>query len=143
MSSKRCWASKICFPKWEREIRAVIAERYLAAEQFSQAEKYFALADWQAGAARIEELTRGVLQAQNPAEKAKACARVAEAWAAARGKLLTAPLDTEDDRRLVFGDNAESANLQRRKNATALAATTKVEEELESRDELRHAYAGG
>ena len=82
----------------------------------------------------------GVLQAQNPSEKAKACARVAEAWAAARGKLLTVPLDTEDDRRLVFGDNAESANLQRRKNAMALAATTKVDEQLESRDELRHAY---
>jgi hypothetical protein len=65
---------------------------------------------------------------------------VAEAWAAARGRLLTAPLDTEENRRSVFSDNAESANLQRRKNATALAATSKVDEELESRDELRHAF---
>ena len=127
-------------PELGQEFRAVIAERYLAAEQFSKAEKYFSSADWQTIAAPLEGLTSAVLQAPNPSEKAKACARVAEAWAAARGKLLTTPLDTEDGRRIVFGDNAESANLQRRKNAVALAATTEVDEQLESRDELRHAY---
>jgi len=127
-------------PEVGAEFRAVLAQRYLAAEQFSEAEKYFPPGDRQLVASRIEELTRAVPQAQNAPEKARACARVAEAWAEARGKLLTAPLDTEESRRLVFGDSAESANLQRRKNATALAATSKVDEELESRDELRHAY---
>jgi YARHG domain/Outer membrane lipoprotein len=127
-------------PETGAEIRAVIAERYLAAEQFSEAQKYFSPADWQLVAAGVAGLTQGALQAQNPAEKARGCAQVAEAWAAARGKLLTAPLDTEDNRRLVFNDNAENANLQRRKNAIALTAGGKFDEELESRDELRHAY---
>jgi outer membrane protein assembly factor BamD (BamD/ComL family) len=127
-------------PETGAEIRAVIAQRYLAAEQFSEAQKYFPPADWQLVAARIAGLTEAVLQAQNPAEKARGCVQVAEAWAAARGKLLTAPLDTEDNRRLVFSDNAENANLQRRKNAAALTAASKFDEELESRDELRHAY---
>jgi outer membrane protein assembly factor BamD (BamD/ComL family) len=127
-------------PETGAEIRAVTAERYLAAEEFSEAQKYFPPADWQFVAARIAGLTQAVLEAQNPAEKAKACVQVAEAWAAARGKLLAAPLDTEDHRRLIFNDNAENANLQRRKNATALTAASKFDEELESRDELRHAY---
>jgi outer membrane protein assembly factor BamD (BamD/ComL family) len=127
-------------PETAAEIRAVIAERYLAAEQFSEAQKYFPAADWQLVAARLAGLTQAVLQAPNPAEKAKGCLQVAEAWAGARGKLLTAPLDTEDNRRLIFNDNAENANLQRRKNATALTAASKFDEELESRDELRHAY---
>ncbi len=127
-------------PETAAETRAVIAERYLAAEQFSEAQKYFPSADWQLVAARIAGLTEAVLQAPNPTEKARDCLQVAEAWAAARGKLLTAPLDTEDYRRLIFNDNAENANLQRRKNAIALTASSRFDEELESRDELRHAY---
>jgi TolA-binding protein len=127
-------------PEVQAEIRAVIAERYLADERFSDAEKYLAPAVWQGVAARIDELTQAARQSQNPTEKARACAQVAEAWAAARGRLLTAPLDTEENRRLVFGDYAESANLQRRKNAIALATSEKADQELESRDELRHAY---
>lgn len=122
------------------EIRAVMVERYLAAESYSEAEKYLAPGDEQAAVARIEELTRAAQGAQSPSERASACAKVAEAWETARGRLLTAPLDADNNRRLVFGDNAEAANLQRRQNATALAIPGKADEVLQSRDELRHAY---
>jgi TolA-binding protein len=127
-------------PEAGAEIRAVIAERYLADEQFSAAKKYLVPTVWQGFAARIDELTQAARQSQSPTEKANTCQQVAEAWAAARGRLLTAPLDTEENRRLVFGDYAESANLQRRKNAIALSASEKADQELENRDELRHAY---
>ena len=72
-----------------KEFRSVIAERYLAQENFAEAKKFMAPDDFKTVAANLEKLT---LAAAGPSqEKAEDMARLGDAWADARGKLLRAP----------------------------------------------------
>ena len=75
-----------------KEFRSVIAERYLAQENFAEAKKFMAPDDFKIVAANLEKLT--LAAAGPPQEKAEDMARLGDAWADARGKLLRAPLDT-------------------------------------------------
>src|SRR2546421_7310887 len=76
----------------KKEFRAIIAQRYLAQENFSDAKKFMAPDEFKRLAANLEALTRA---AAGPAkDKAEEILRLGDAWAEARGRLLRAPLDT-------------------------------------------------
>lgn len=127
-------------PMQRLQITEVIAQRLLAKEQFGEAKKYMAPAQWSFAARKIGTLTAAAKSAQTPARKAAACLALGDAWAAARGKLLTAPLDTEERRRKLFNDDHALGDVRRAANAQALNASPNVLLELENRDELRHAF---
>jgi len=119
--------------KSKKEFRSVIAQRYLAQENFAEAKKFMPPDEFKLVAANLETLTKAT--AGNPQEKAEAMLKVGNAWAEARGKLLRAPLDTKVHfLRRYGGLNA----LQRRANGRSLSLKN-VDPELEERDELRHA----
>ena len=120
--------------------KEVLAQRHLAKEQFDDAKKYLTAAQWKLSAAKLEQLTRDAKATQPPPAHAAACAKLADAWAAARGKLLTYPLDTDERRKTVFDYNAQQANRLRAASAAALGFTGNLHIELENRDELRHAF---
>ncbi len=121
-------------------LRQVLAVRHLAREQFAEAQKYMTPAQWQLAAGPLADLIAAAKAAKSPAEKATTAMNVADAWAAARGRLLTAPLDTEEWRRAVFKDDHARANIQRIENAAALGLKGATVLDLENRDELRHAF---
>ena len=127
-------------PVLRMQITDVVAQRLLAKEQFDEAKKYVPPAQWNVAAEKIATLTAAAKSAQAPAQKAAACLALGDAWAAARGKLLTAPLDTEERRRKLFHDEHAKADVQRAANAQALNAPPAILLELENRDELRHAF---
>jgi len=119
--------------KSKREFRSVIAQRYLAQENFAEAKKFMSPDEFKLIAANLETLTKA---AAGPAqEKAEDMMRLGNAWADARGKLLRAPLDTK-----VHFLRRESAldAMRRRVNGRSLRLKN-VDPELEERDELRHA----
>lgn len=119
--------------KSKKEFRSVIAQRYLAQENFAEAKKFMPPDEFKLVAANLETLTKAA--AGNPQEKAEAMLKVGNAWAEARGKLLRAPLDTKVHfLRRYAGLDA----LQRRANGRSLSLKN-VDPELEERDELRHA----
>lgn len=122
----------------KRQISAVLAQRYLQQENFAEAKKYLTPAEYALFAERLEALTRDVAKAKGSAAKAAAMVALADAWAAARGKLLRVPLETDEVTSTVFNDNEEQAGLRRRENARAVG-TENVDDELEGRDELQHA----
>ena len=127
-------------PLLRTQITEVIAQRLLAKEQFDEAKKYMPPAQWNLGAEKIATLTAAAKSATVPAQKAAAFLALGDAWAAARGKLLTAPLDTEERRRKFFRDEHAEANVRRAANAQALNAPPAALLDLENRDELRHAF---
>ena len=127
-------------PLLRMQITEVIAQRLLAKEQFDEARKYVPPAQWSVAAEKIATLTAAAKSAQAPAQKAAACLALGDAWAAARGKLLTAPLDTEERRRKLFRDDHALGDVRRAANAQALNAPPAALLELENRDELRHAF---
>ena len=127
-------------PMLRMQITDVIARRLLAKEQFGEARKYVTPAQWSVVAQKIEALTAAAKSGQTPAQKAAACLALGDAWAAARGKLLTVPLDTEERRRKLFRDDHALADVRRAENAQALNAPRGILLELENRDELRHAF---
>src|SRR5207237_1425252 len=88
----------------------------------------------------IESLTLATKAARSPAARAAACLKLGDTWAAARGKLLTYPLDTEETRRNVFNGFSAEANARRVESAPFIGATGNFKLDLESRDELRHAF---
>ena len=115
----------------KKEVRAIIAERYLAHENFSEAKKFMAPDEFNRVAANLEKLT---LAAAGP-EKAEEMLRLGDAWAEARGRLLRAPLDTQVHLlKRLGGINA----MARRANGRSIRLTN-VDAELAERDELRHA----
>ncbi len=118
--------------------RAVLAQRWLGEEEnFSEARKYVTPAQWSVAAAGVEKLAGEV--AAHPAD-AEALLRLADGWAAARGKLVFAPLETDATRGAVFADNAVQAGLHRRENGATLGfPTDTLNHALEGHDELRHA----
>ncbi len=117
-----------------------IAQRLLAKEQFDEAKKFLTPAQFGLAAAGLAGLTEAVRKAKDPAERAAACLKLGDAWAAARGKLLTYPLDTTENRRKVYLDAAASANIRRAESAPFIGAAGNYRLDLENRDELRHAF---
>ncbi len=118
-----------------------IAQRLLAKEQFDEAKKYMTPAQWELFAGPLARLTKAAQDAKEPAARGAACRKLGDAWAAARGKLLTYPLDTDETRREVFLDFTAEANARRVASAPFVGATGNVALDLEGRDELRHAFA--
>ncbi len=127
-------------PERRIEFNETLAQRYLAREDFAEAKKYLTPAQWALAAEKIEALTASLGAATEPTERGKLCAELGDRWAAARGKLLTYPLDAEKTRREVYRDDAASADLRRRENAKALGLDAEADAEMENRDELRHAF---
>lgn len=121
------------------EMRAVIAERYLTAEDFADAKKYMTEAQFNLQAAKLEKLTRAADIAPAGKERAEKFAEVGDAWAAVRGELLLLPLDGGRGAALVAGAAYTPPDfVTRRENGQALGLAN-VDTELEDRDELRHA----
>jgi len=116
-----------------KEFRAVIAQRYLAQENFAEAKKFMPPDDYKLVAANLETLT--LAAAGPPQEKAEEMLRLGDAWADARGKLLRAPLDSVVHFLRRF---PQLDAMQRRANGRSLRVKN-VDPELEERDELRHA----
>ena len=119
------------------EVNAILAQRYLAVENLSAARKYITDPALLASVTSLEELTQAANQAKGPKAKAAAMNQLGDAWAAARGKLLRAPLDTRAGTD-IFGDEREQAALRRRENGRSLGYHD-IDATLEERDELRHA----
>jgi outer membrane protein assembly factor BamD (BamD/ComL family) len=116
-----------------KELRAVIAQRYLAQENFAEARKFMGPDEFKLIAANLESLTKAATG--NPQEKAEDMLKLGNAWAEARGKLLRAPLDTK----VHFLKRSGGLDaMQRRANGRSLSLKN-VDPELEERDELRHA----
>jgi TolA-binding protein len=135
------------------QLRSVIAQRYLAQENFGEAQKFIANSDAKAVAAKFEKLTAAATSASG--DKADQMLELANAWADARGKLLRAPLDAT-----AAGPNVVSSALSpehpaeapvtllqqnpaftlvhRRANARSIGLKN-PDAELAERDELRHA----
>jgi outer membrane protein assembly factor BamD (BamD/ComL family) len=117
----------------KKEFRSVIAQRYLAQENFAEARKFMAPEEFKRVAENLEKLT--LAAAGPPQEKAEDILRLGNTWAEARGKLLRAPLDTTVHllKRVTRLDA-----MTRRGNGRSLRLKN-VDTELEERDELRHA----
>ena len=116
----------------------VLAERYLAAEDFANAQKFMTAADWNLRAAVLEQATRAAASSKGM-EKARTALQVGDAWAAQRKKLLPFPLDSKENRSAVFAGEDAGANLFRRENGRALLPKAQLDANLEEREELRHA----
>src|SRR6185369_1077596 len=79
--------------------------------------------------------------AKEPAARAAAYLALGDAWAAARGKLLTYPLDSDKNRTDVYLEQDSAlANVQRADAATLSGYPGNFRLDLENRDELRHAF---
>jgi TolA-binding protein len=127
-------------PEMRLSITEALAQRLLAKEQFEAARKYVAEGAWTGAVAKVAVLADAVKKSRTPAEKASTCLALGDAWAAARGQVLTLPLDGEERRREIFADDHARADVQRAANAQALANAGNFNLELENRDELRHAF---
>ena len=112
----------------------------LAKEQFDEAKKYLTPAQFGLVAAPLEKLTLAAREAKEPAAHAAACLKLGNAWASARGKLLTYPLDTDERRHEVYLDHSAEADVRRADSAPFVGASGNYKLDLENRDELRHAF---
>jgi len=117
-----------------------IAERLLAKEQFEEARKFMTPAQFELVAGPIAKLTTAAHDAKEPAARAAACLALADAWATARGKLLTYPLDTDKYRGEVYTGESANANARRLEAAAIFGYGGNLRLDLENRDELRHAF---
>jgi TolA-binding protein len=118
----------------KKEFRAVIAQRYLAQENFAEAKKFMAPDEFKLIAANLETLT--LAAAGPPKDKAEEMLRLGDAWAEARGRLLRAPLDTVVHLEKRSGGAPDA--LVRRANGRSIRLK-EIDSELQERDELRHA----
>jgi outer membrane protein assembly factor BamD (BamD/ComL family) len=114
----------------KRKVRAILAQRFLAAENFAEAKKYITDPHQLELVNRLEQLTNE--KSGTPQEKGERMLKVGDTWAEARGLLLRAPLDTE------LHEGVPISGLLRRDNGRALRLPN-VEDELDERDELHHA----
>ncbi len=119
------------------EIHAILAERYLAVENFAAARQHLTNPALLASVTSLEYLTQAANHAKGAKAKAAAMNQLGDAWAAARGKLLRAPLDIRAGAD-TFGDEWSQAALRRRENGRSLGYHD-IDATLEERDELRHA----
>jgi TolA-binding protein len=134
------------------ELRRGIAERYLAQENFGEAQKFLTNNDAKSIAAKLAKLTAA---ASASGDKAEQMFDVGNAWAEARGKLLRAPLDTNaaapnvvsngerppqpaDEPLALLQFNSALSLVHRRENARSIGLKN-FDAELSERDELRHA----
>lgn len=117
-----------------------IAARLLAKEQFEEARKFMTPAQFELFAGPIAKLTTAAREAKEPAARAAACLALGDAWAAARGKLLTYPLDTDKYRGEVYSARSANANKVRIEAASVFGYGGAIRLDLENRDELRHAF---
>ncbi len=117
----------------KKDLRAVLAERYLAQENFAEAKKIMPAEQFKLEAEKLERLTAATTGAAP--EKASEMAQLGDAWAEARGKLLRAPLGTRVG---LIPHSSLLSGLARRANGRSLQFQ-EVDNELEQRDELRHA----
>jgi len=118
----------------KREFRAIIAQRYLAQENFSEAKKFMAPDEFQNVAAKLQTLT--LAATGPPKEKAEEMLRLGDAWAEARGRLLRAPLDSVVH--LLKRPGGALDAMARRENGRSIQLKN-IDAELSERDELRHA----
>ena len=118
--------------------RAVLAQRWLGEEEnFTEAKKYLSAAQWTIAAAPLEKLAAAA--AAKP-DDADGLVRLADGWAVARGKLVFAPLETDQTRNEIFAGGSENAGLNRRTNGLALGfAADAVDRALDGHDEMHHA----
>jgi TolA-binding protein len=114
----------------KRKVRAILAERYLAAEKFSEAKKYIVDSHELEIVSRLERLTND--KSGTPQQSAERMLKLGDAWAEARGLLLRAPLNTE------LREGGTISGLLRRENGHTLRLPD-VEDQLDERDELHHA----
>ncbi len=114
------------------KLRATLAERYLAQENFAEATKFIPPGQLKLAAEKLETLTKAA--AGSGAEKADTMSQLGDAWAEARGKLLRVPLDVRGN----WEDSLDQNAITRRQNGQSLQFK-EVDTELEQRDELRHA----
>ena len=136
-----------------KELRRVLAERYLAQENFAEARKFLDDGGAKTIAEQLEKLTAAAKSGAG--DKAEPMLQLANAWADARGKLLRVPLDANAgaDNVTYNHDRPEQvaerpvALLQvnpaltlthRRENARSMGIKN-PDAELAERDELRHA----
>lgn len=134
-------AANVAVPEEYRvRLRQIVAVRHLARERFAEARAFMAQADWEQVAGPLAQLTAAAAAAKTPAEKAATAMKLGDAWAAARGRLLTVPLDTEEWRRAVFKDDHAVASFTRIENGAAMGLSGASTVDLENRDELRHAF---
>lgn len=117
----------------KKEFRAIIAQRYLAQENFGEAKKFMEPDEFNRLAANLETLT--LAASGPPQEKAEEMLRLGDAWAEARGRLLRAPLDTTVH---LLKRPGHLDALERRANGRSIRLKN-VDAELAERDELRHA----
>jgi len=104
------------------DLRAIIANRALAREDFQTARQMMTAAQYGLGAAELERLTVEARQPKlKPKEQAERELRVGDAWAAQRNRL------------------ADSGELKRRANARALGFKN-PDDEMEQSNELVHAW---
>jgi len=122
---------------FQADLRAILAERLLATEDFAGARKVMTEAAFGQGAAELEKLTGAAGGADRARTRAEAMNALGDAWAAQRGRLLVSPLDTQSAIG-IFESRSAQAALRRRENGRALGYT-EVDKPLEERDELRHA----
>lgn len=114
----------------KQTVRAILAERYLAAENFAEAKKYITDPHQLELVNRLEQLTND--KSGTAQEQAERMVKIGDTWAEARGLLLRAPLDTE------LHEGVPVSGLLRRDNGRALRLPN-LENELDERDELHHA----
>src|SRR5438046_474945 len=114
----------------KRKVRAILVERYLAAENFAEAKKYIVDPNKQQIVNQLEQLTND--KSGTPQQKAERMLKLGDSWAEARGLLLRAPLDTD------LHEEAPVSGLLRRENGHTLGLPN-VEDQLDDRDELHHA----
>ncbi|HKP05159.1 MAG TPA: hypothetical protein VJU77_17550 [Chthoniobacterales bacterium] len=136
-----------------KELRQIIAERYLAQENFAEARKFLDDGGAKTIAAQLEKLTAAATSGAG--DKAEPMLQLANTWAEARGKLLRVPLDanagadnvTYNHERPEQVAERPVALLQvnpaltlthRRENARSMGIKN-PDAELAERDELRHA----
>src|SRR5262249_20496584 len=77
----------------KRKVRAILAERYLTAENFADAKKYVSDPHQLELVNRLEQLTND--KSGTPQQQAERMVKIGDTWAEARSLLLRAPLDTE------------------------------------------------
>lgn len=114
----------------KKKARAILAERYLATENFTEAKKYLVDEKYQNLITRLEQLTAD--NSGTAQEKAERMVKLGDTWAEARGLLLRAPLDSDTHAGSSF------PGLLRRDNGHTLGQPN-VEDQLDDRDELHHA----
>ena len=110
-------------------------------ENFARARECATPAQWSVAASAVEQAAGAAKARPTDPEALQA---LGDAWAAARGKLVFAPLETEKAREAIYsvgGEEGADADALRLENAHALGIAGDLGVAIAERDELRHARA--